>query len=126
MAAPTLFAQMPPTPEGIVAQLQRQLHAEFPRVSPSTSIAVDAIVAQSVREMWVSRVTTFVPVLAHREAVAWLHARGIDPRPFVAADDGTRRDDGAAGPSSKMAAPRDALRIDGDVLRVDGRDVVPL
>jgi hypothetical protein len=126
MNAPTLFAQMPPTPEGIIAQLQRQLHAEFPAVSPSTASAVDTVVEQSVRALWPSRVTTFVPVLARREAVDWLNEQGLAAQPPAVAADRAQHAARLADLPTGPAAPRDVLPIDGDVMRLGDEEVLRL
>jgi hypothetical protein len=123
MDAPTLFAQMPPTPEGFITQRQLHLHAAYPQVSPATARAVDTVVEQGVRSLWPSRVKTVVPVLARREAVDWLHEQGLAAQPPAVAADragGATRTEHA---STGLTAPRDVLPMEGDVMRLGDEEV---
>ena len=68
------FAQMPATPEPIIAQLRRQLGEDDNaiRLSPA---ALDHLADRVVRDLWDSPIKTFVPVLALRDAREVLHAQ---------------------------------------------------
>ena len=64
----TPFAQMPSTPEPIIAQVRRQLADDDPVSTRVPTGVLDRVADQAVRELWSSRVKTFVPVLALRTA----------------------------------------------------------
>ena len=77
MDAANLFAQMPATPELIIAQVRRQLGDEaWSGFADQTSV-LDQVADRTVRDLWGSRVKTFVPVLALREARQVLHAQEL-------------------------------------------------
>ena len=62
------FAQMPATPEPIIAQVRSQLaddHQLGARVPPEV---LDRLADQAVRELWDRPIKTFVPLLALRHA----------------------------------------------------------
>ncbi len=67
MEAATPFAQMPATPEPVIAQVRRQLAGEDEPAGVS-SAELDTVADRAVRELWGSRVKIFVPVLALRQA----------------------------------------------------------
>jgi hypothetical protein len=120
MAPLTPFAQMPATPEPIIAQVRRQLADDPMLDTPLEPSLLDHVAERAVRELWESRVKTFVPVLALRQARALLHDQGIG----IAAD---RRQVSGMG-STVTAEPRpaerprqDVLNLDADVLRLDDR-----
>lgn len=75
MDAATPFAQMPATPEPIIAQVRRQLATEDEQARMASSVELDTIADRVVRELWGSRVKVFVPVLALREARELLHGQ---------------------------------------------------
>ena len=62
------FAQMPTTPEAIIAQVRRQLADDASRVMTVEPAVLDQAAERAVRELWGSRIKTFVPVLALRQA----------------------------------------------------------
>src|SRR5215213_1910011 len=62
------FAQMPTTPESIIAQVRRQLNDDASRVMVVETAVLDQVAERAVRELWGSRIKTFVPVLALRQA----------------------------------------------------------
>jgi hypothetical protein len=68
MEAAGPFAQMPTTPESIIAQVQRQLADDASRVMMLEPTILDQVAERAVRELWGSRIKTFVPVLALRQA----------------------------------------------------------
>ena len=77
------FAQTPLTPEPIIAQVRRQLMAESGTDSPGRGDLVDGLVDRVVRELWSSRVKTFVPILALRESRDLLRTAPPDPQPMA-------------------------------------------
>jgi hypothetical protein len=120
MGPVTPFAQMPATPEPIIAQVRRQLGDDPVLDTPLEPSLLDHVAERAVRELWESRVKIFVPVLALRQARALLHDQGIG----IAAD---RRQVSGMG-STVTAEPRpaerprqDVLNLDADVLRLDDR-----
>jgi hypothetical protein len=124
MGPVTPFAQMPATPEPVIAQVRRQLAADD-RVGARVPTGVlDRVADQAVRELWSSRVKTFVPVLALREAREVLREQDLlitveQPEiHFPIASTAMSRQD--------EPAPRDVLPIGQDVLPVDDRDVLSL
>ena len=62
------FARMPSTPESIIAQMRRQLNDDASRVMTVEPTVLDQVAERAVRELWGSRIKTFVPVLALRQA----------------------------------------------------------
>ena len=68
MQAASPFAQTPTTPESIIAQVRRQLADDASRVMAVETIVLDQVAERAVRELWGSRIKTFVPVLALRLA----------------------------------------------------------
>ena len=68
MEALTPFAQMPTNPESIIAQVRRQLTDDAPLDRAGETTLLDSVAERAVRELWSSRVKTFVPVLALRQA----------------------------------------------------------
>jgi hypothetical protein len=68
MEAANPFAQVPTTPEPIIAQVRRQL-ADDDHIGMRVPMGVlDRVVDHAVRELWSSRVKYFIPVLALRTA----------------------------------------------------------
>ena len=123
----TPFAQMPTTPEPIIAQVRRQLTEDdrFGRQVPSG--VIDRVADRAVRELWGSPVKTFVPILALRQAQEILREQDVGisaPRTAV------RHVESAwtAGPS-RVEQPlqvHDVLTIENDVLPLDEQDVLPM
>jgi hypothetical protein len=62
------FAQMPTTPESIIVQVRRQLADDASRVMTVEPTVLNQVAERVVRELWESRIKTFVPVLALRQA----------------------------------------------------------
>jgi hypothetical protein len=117
MKAANPFAQVPATPEPVIAQVRRQLEADGLAMPEG---ALDHVVDRAVRELWGSRVKTFVPVLALRQAREVLLAQsatlpsqpGITNDARLATAPGPRR-----GPDSLSLD--DSLPFDdGDSLRL--------
>jgi hypothetical protein len=123
----TPFAQMPTTPEPIIAQVRRQLAEDncFGRLVPGG--VLDRVADRAVRELWGSPVKTFVPILALRQAQEILREQDVvvsAPRLAV------RHVESAwtAGQSRVEQPPHvhDALPIENDVLSLDERDMLPM
>ena len=118
----TPFAQTPSTPEPIIAQVRRQL-ADDDRVGDRVPTGVlDRVADHAVRELWSSRVKTFVPVLALRTAREILRAQEV----VGMVERSEMRDIVRDRPVRGDSPPRDVLLIDDDVLTNDYRDVLPL
>jgi hypothetical protein len=118
MKAAGPFAQVPLTPEPIIAQVRRQLERDG-LAKPGG--ALDHVAERAVRELWGSRVKTFVPVLALRQAREVLLTQGatLPSRPAITADTLV----------TMAPAPRrghDALSLNGDGLYVDDGDALSL
>jgi hypothetical protein len=120
MEASNPFAQMPATQESIVAQVSKQLRADYPEGLDARGMQLDASVERVVRDLWQGRVKTFVPVLALREARELL--RG-EPAVIPASQPATPSR--AARPTAEQPL-RDAMRIDHDVMALDQDDVLRL
>jgi hypothetical protein len=118
MGQVTPFAQTPATPEPIIAQVRRQLADDPVLDMPLEPSLLDHVAERAVRELWESRVKTFVPVLALRQARALLHVQGIG----FAADRWQVGGTGSTAPTKPRPAERprqDLLHLDADVLRLD-------
>jgi hypothetical protein len=119
------FAQVPTTPEPIIAQVRRQLNDEAWSGLVSHGPVLDRVADRAVRELWNSRIKTFVPVLALRQAREMLQEQDLlipmhqPQRPQV--DRST-----AATRRLEEGQPRDVLAIDADTVPVDDRDVLRL
>jgi hypothetical protein len=111
------FAQMPSTPESIIAQVRRDLTAHSATMADFPAADLDRAAETAVRELWESRVKAFVPVLALRQARDMLYDRGTIPAEPV-----------SVAPVLQAAAvprrERDVLYVGDDVLRIDG-DALP-
>jgi hypothetical protein len=120
----TPFAQMPTTPEPIIAQVRRQLMDDAHDALRVRADMLDRVADRAVRELWGSRVKTFVPLLALRTAREMLH----DQDRLVTAEHPPLHPTAAATAMRHYAerAPRDLLPTDGDVLSLDDRDALPL
>lgn len=87
MDASTLFAQTAASPEPAILRVRADLErfvAERPR-SAEGDIDVARLADETVRRLWESRVTLFVPVLAAREARERLLATKMEERAHPAA-----------------------------------------
>ena len=119
------FAQVPTTPEPVIAQVRRQLADEAWSGLVSHGPVLDRVADRAVRELWGSRIKTFVPVLALRQAREMLQEQDLLipmhqlQRPHV---DGSM----AATRSFEEGKRHDVLAIDGDTLSIDGRDALHL
>ena len=124
MDAATLFAQMPTTPELIIAQVRRQLDDEAWSGLADRAIVLDRLADQAVRDLWGSRVKTFVPVLALREARQILREQEV----LLTTEHPERQitDEPAATRPVEERRRRDVLPIGGDSVSVDDRDVLHL
>ncbi len=120
MEAASPFAQMPATPEPIIAQVRRQLADDAPRVMTVETTILDQVADQAVRELWGSRIKTFVPVLALRQAREILR----DQEMVISMPCPERRPTEAAMelPPSDERRGSDALSIHDDVVMHDDRD----
>jgi hypothetical protein len=125
MDAANPFAQVPTTPEPIIAQVRRQLADEAWTGLVSHGPVLDRVADRAVRELWGSRIKTFVPVLALRQAREMLRQQDVlismhQPQHLHA--DESR----AATHPREARQGRDVLPIDGDVLSIDDRDILRL
>src|SRR4051812_19974822 len=121
----TPFAQTPTTPEPIIAQVRRQLAEDdrFGRQIPGG--VIERVADRAVRELWDSRVKTFVPILALRQAREILREQGMVisvPRTAVRHVESAS----TAGLSGIEQPRHDALSIENDALPLDERDVLPM
>ena len=121
----TPFAQTPSSPEPIIAQVRRQL-ADDDRVGARVPTGVlDRVADQAVRELWSSRVKTFVPVLALRTARELLRDQDVlitVGLPMMRNGEEAL----AVMPRAVERTPQDIIHIDSDVLPFDDRDRLPL
>ena len=121
----TPFAQTPSTPEPIIAQVRRQL-ADDDRVGTRVPTGVlDRVADQAVRELWSSRVKTFVPVLALRTARELLRDQDV----LITVDLPTIRNSEAAQAMMSRAAertPQDSVHVESDILSLDDQDRLSL
>jgi hypothetical protein len=125
MESVTPFAQMPTTPEPIIAQVRRQLANDVRLDMHVQSGILDRVADRAVRELWGSRVKTFVPVLALRQAREVLGAQqagSTAQRPEMGSTVGSAP---APRPQAERP-PRDVLHIPDDVLPLNERDVMPM
>jgi len=119
------FAQVSITPEPVIAQVRRQLADEAWSGLVSHGPVLDHVADRAVRELWGSRIKTFVPVLALRQAREMLREQDLlipmhqPQRPQV---------DGSTAATHRLdeGQRRDVLAIDGDTVSVDDRDVLHL
>jgi hypothetical protein len=86
---------------------------------------LDRVADRAVRELWGSRIKTFVPVLALRQAREML--RQQNELIAMYQPQRPRADESTAAPRPLEARQRrDVLAIDGDAVSVDDRDVLHL
>jgi hypothetical protein len=120
----TPFAQMPSTPEPIIAQVRRQLSDDVPQGMTVEDTVLDSVATYAVRELWESRIKTFVPVLALRQAREVLREQDLlmtaEPREVRSSDESTE-----ISPQVERSR-RDVLAIQGDVMTHDDQDVLLL
>jgi hypothetical protein len=121
----TPFAQTPSTPEPIIAQVRRQL-ADDDQVGARVPTGVlDRVADHAVRELWSSRVKTFVPVLALRTAREILRDQDV----LIAAELPKMREGDEALAVMRLPAeraPRDILPVEEDSLSFDDQDRLSL
>ena len=121
----TPFAQTPSSPEPIIAQVRRQL-ADDDRVGARVPTGVlDRVADQAVRELWSSRVKTFVPVLALRTARELLRDQDVlitVGLPIMRNGEEAL----AVMPRAVERTPQNIIHIESDVLPFDDRDRLPL
>ena len=115
----TPFAQMPATPEPIIAQVQRQLADDARHGVMVPTTILDRVADRTVRELWESRVKTFVPVLALRQARELLHDQGMGTAAEGPQASGTGSMATAASHQAERPR-RDVFHLDADKLRLDG------
>jgi hypothetical protein len=124
MDAASPFAQVPITPEPI-AQVRRQLAAEALAGVGGHGHTLDRVADCAVRELWSSRVKTFIPVLALRQAREML--RDQDWPVTVEPSAGTQPELAPSAPwPATESGGRDVLPIPSDVLRHDDREALSL
>ena len=123
----TPFAQMPTTPEPIIAQVRRQLAEDDSFRARVPSGVLDRAADRAVRELWGSRVKTFVPILALRQAREFLREQDLvisEPRTAV-----RHVENAWTAGRSRFEQPlqvQDALSIENDALPLDERDMFPM
>jgi hypothetical protein len=124
MEAANPFAQVPTTPEPIISQVRRQLADEMRHGGSIPCGVLDRVADRAVRELWGSRIKTFVPVLALRQARDMLRQQDF----VLRVEPPNTRDDIAHSPSTQGQAtrPRDVLSVEDDVLPQDERDSMSL
>jgi hypothetical protein len=119
------FAQVPSSPEPIIAQVRRQLADEERTGLVSHGPVLDRVADRAVRELWGSRIKTFVPVLALRQAREMLRQQDVlisMHQPQLPPVDASMV--ATLPPEERLR--RDVLAIDGDVVSIDDRDVLRL
>lgn len=120
----TPFAQTPSSPEPIIAQVRRQLADDRVGARVPTGV-LDRVADQAVRELWSSRVKTFVPVLALRTARELLRDQDVlitVGLPMMRNGEEAL----AVMPREVERPPQDIIHIESDVLPFDDRDRLPL
>ena len=115
------FAQMPTTPESIIAHVRRQLADDAPRVMMVEPTVLDQVAERAVRELWGSRIKTFVPVLALRQAREIL--RDLELVISVPCPDSRGTEASMALPPLEERPACDVLSVHEDVMLRDGRGV---
>jgi hypothetical protein len=113
------FAQVPATPQAIVTQIRRQLDADTGQNGKVSESVLDRVADEAVRQLWDSRVKTFVPVLALRQAREWLRDQDVVvgmsyQGPQTAVSQTVTRD--------ALSQPKDVLSVEDDVLPRDEQD----
>lgn len=68
MEATTVFAQTPSTPEAIIGRVREELARACAETACPPTDELERLADAAVRELWDSRVKTFVTVLAVRQA----------------------------------------------------------
>jgi hypothetical protein len=124
MEAANPFAQVPTTPEPIIALVRRQLADEEEELGIRVPLrVVDRAADRAVRELWGSRVKTFVPILALRQAREILRDQDVvlaTQWPERRHAEGTR----TAGRPQSERSPGDRIPVEGDALPHDEGDVL--
>jgi hypothetical protein len=121
----TPFAQTPSTPEPIIAQVRRQLADDDGVGARVPTGVLDRVADQAVRELWSSRVKTFVPVLALRTARERLRDQGV----LITVDLPMMRNGEEAQAMMPRAAertPQDIVHVESDILSLDDQDRLSL
>jgi hypothetical protein len=118
------FAQVPTTPEPIIAQVRRQLADEAWPGMVSQGPVLDRVADRAVRELWGSRIKTFVPVLALRQAREMLRQQDVLISMYQ--PQRSHVDESTATRLFEERQRRDVLPVDTDVVSIDDRDVLHL
>ena len=118
------FAQVPTTPEPIIAQVRRQLADEAWPGMVSHGPVLDRVADRAVRELWGSRIKTFVPVLALRQAREMLRQQDVLISMYQ--PQRSHVDESTATRLFEERQRRDVLPVDADVVSIDDRDVLYL
>ena len=124
MDAANPFAQVPATPEPIIAQVRRQLADEAWPGMVSHGPVLDRVADRAVRELWGSRIKTFVPVLALRQAREMLRQQDVLTSMYQ--PQRSRPDESTVTRPLEERQRRDVLPVDADVVSIDDRDVLHL
>jgi hypothetical protein len=67
MPESTLFAQMPSTPETIIAQVTQHVLHSLPADHATAELRIAELATTAVLDLWERPIRTFIPVLALRE-----------------------------------------------------------
>ena len=121
----TPFAQTPSSPEPIIAQVRRQLADEDWVGARIPTGVLDRVADQAVRELWSSRVRTFVPVLALRTARELLSNQNV----LITVDLPMMRNGEEAlamMPRAAERTPQDVVHVESDILSIDDQDRLSL
>lgn len=113
----TPFAQVPPTPEPVIAQVLRQLTEDARRIDKFPITTLERVADHAVRDLWGGRIKTFVPLLALRQARETLRLHEI----VTTAASANTSDSG----DTATLGQRQDDRLSPDVLRLDYRRVAP-
>jgi hypothetical protein len=119
------FAQVPTTPEPIIAQVRRQLADEAWPGMVSHGPVLDRVADRAVRELWGSRIKTFVPVLALRQAREMLREQDLLISMYQPQHPRADESPVSTRPLEERQR-RDVLPVDADVVSIDDRDVLHL
>jgi hypothetical protein len=125
MGPVTPFAEMPSTPEPIIAQVRRQLADDDWVGARVPTGLLDRVADQAVRELWSSRVKAFVPVLALRTARELLHDEDVP----ITEDLPKLGDRGELLATIRRQAERvtrDIVSVESDILALDDQDRLSL
>src|SRR4051794_31064172 len=123
LGAANPFAQIPTTPKPIIAQVRRQLADEAWPGMVSDGPVLDRVADQAVRELWGSRIKTFVPVLALRQAREMLREQDVLISMYQPQRSHADRSTPMRSRDERQQRG-DVLPVDANVVAIDERDVL--